>query len=317
MVGKINGQLIFCYSCPETKIKKNRKKNRYLASLLCLLIGIFLLPKIAYLSSITAEKIIELTNKERKNTEINILTANQLLTKAAYDKANVIFETKKFQHNIDDRKFSSWIKEAGYEYSYVGENLAIDFTTSEGIIKAWNNSELHKKNILNPRFTEIGVATLEGNFEGNNSTLVVQIFGEPVKNKIEGQVAGVDLDQLTKQSANPTIESNISTSSTLIAQLSNYKKNNLSLYLNKINKLGSTPSLIISNQNENIIIGEYFFIILYIMLTIIFTLFILPIIIIDIFYFINFPKKYFNTLFYAHRAHKRSLSKGHTVKHAT
>ncbi len=164
----------------------NKKlQKQIIFSLLIILIGIFLLPNTAYLSGITSEKIIELTNKERQKRNLPPLTVNQLLTKAAYQKANDIFKFQSFQHNINGRKFSSWIKNAGYEYIYVGENLAIDFVTSEGIIDAWLKSPSHRKNILNAEFKEIGVAVLNGKFNNHQTTLVVQIFGSPLKTSLE------------------------------------------------------------------------------------------------------------------------------------
>jgi len=158
----------------------NKFLNSFYYSLLPALIGIFLLPNLAFLASISGEKIIELTNKERLKNGLEIVTANQLLEKAAHEKGRAIFTSQTFQHNIDDRKFSSWIKDAGYKYFYAGENLAIDFVTNEGTIEAWLKSPTHKKNILNENFREIGVAILEGQFQGNNTTIIVQIFGSPL-----------------------------------------------------------------------------------------------------------------------------------------
>lgn len=152
---------------------------KYLGSLFIILIGIFLCPKTAYLSTITSENIIEFTNQERVKNNLNILTFNSALEQAAKAKAQAILESEQFQHNIGERKFSDWIKEAGYKYSYVGENLAIDFVTSEGVINAWLNSPAHKKNILNSYYDEIGVAIDEGMFDGQNTIIVVQIFGTP------------------------------------------------------------------------------------------------------------------------------------------
>jgi len=138
------------------------------------------LPQLAFLFSITDENIIVITNKERIKEDLRPLTANQLLTKAAYDKGQAIMASQKFGHNILDEKFSYWIKESGYQYSYIGENLAVDFYTNEGIMKAWLKSPTHRKNILNEKFSEIGVAVLSGNLDGKETTLVVQIFGRPL-----------------------------------------------------------------------------------------------------------------------------------------
>ena len=166
---------------------------KYLGSLLIILLGIFLWPKTAYLSAITPERIIEMTNEKRTENNLNVLTANQILAQAALEKAQAILTSGQFQHNIDEKKFSEWIKEADYKYSYVGENLAIDFITSEGVLTAWLASSAHKKNILNSYYQEIGVAVAQGNFDGQNTTLVVQIFGAPPLGIAQPRIAGEEL----------------------------------------------------------------------------------------------------------------------------
>ncbi|PLX21913.1 hypothetical protein C0584_01080 [Candidatus Parcubacteria bacterium] len=155
------------------------KFNTSIAMLL-LFVGVFLFPKTAYLSSISPEKIVELSNKERIEKDLDPLSVNQHLSKAAYDKAEAIFSEQRFEHNFDDRKFSAWVKDVGYEYRYVGENLGINFVTSEGLMQAWKDSPTHYKNIINEKFSEIGVAVLEDSYEGRNSILVVQVFAKPL-----------------------------------------------------------------------------------------------------------------------------------------
>lgn len=148
--------------------------------LIFIILGIFLLPKLAFLSSITEQNIIKLTNEERVNLGIPALATNELLTKAAFAKGRSIIESQTFQHDIGDRKFSNWVKDVNYKYVYVGENLALDFTTSEGTIKAWLNSPSHKKNLLNDKFKEVGIAVIEDQFQGKNTILIVQIFGTQI-----------------------------------------------------------------------------------------------------------------------------------------
>jgi len=165
----------------KTKMKNKFNIDYFLTyPLIFVILGIFLLPKLAFLSSITEQNIISATNKERVGLSIPALSTNELLTKAAYAKAKAIIESQTFQHDIGDRRFSSWVKDVDYKYTYIGENLALDFTTSEGAIKAWLNSPSHKKNLLNDKFKEIGVAVVEHRFQGKNTTIIVQIFGTPV-----------------------------------------------------------------------------------------------------------------------------------------
>jgi len=181
MVQKISGRLAFIYGSGSKQLIRLKFK----LSLLGMLAGIFLLPNLAYLSAITPEEIITLTNQERETAGLNALTANQLLTQAAIAKGKAILESQTFKHNIDNKKFSSWIRDTGYNYSYVGENLAIDFVTSQGVIEAWEDSPLHKKNLLSPYYQEIGLAATQGKFQGQDTTVVVQIFGSPAVGSVQ------------------------------------------------------------------------------------------------------------------------------------
>ena len=175
---KSSGHPIFTFFSSKKKYYKLGKVNLRL-SLLAVLIGIFLLPNLAYLAGISPEKLIELTNQERQAAGLNNLTANQLLTQAAILKGRAIIENNAFRHTINDKKFSSWIRQAGYNYSYVGENLAIDFSSNESIMEAWKNSPLHKKNLLSPYYEEIGISAISGKFQAQDTVVVIQIFGAP------------------------------------------------------------------------------------------------------------------------------------------
>jgi len=147
-----------------------------------LLVGIFYFPTSVKASSLDTDKLIDLTNTLRTQNSLPYLQYNEKLALAARAKAEAIMQSGQFAHDFENKKFSSWIKETNYEYSHVGENLAIDFTDSQSVIDAWLASPEHRKNILNPDFTEIGIAVLSGKFQGENTYLVVQIFGHPLQN---------------------------------------------------------------------------------------------------------------------------------------
>jgi len=71
----------------------------------------------------------------------------------------------------------SWLDKVGYSYVYAGENLAVNFSDSVEVHKAWLNSPKHRDNILGRNFSEVGVGTATGEFEGRQSIFVVQFFG--------------------------------------------------------------------------------------------------------------------------------------------
>ena len=46
--------------------------------------------------------------------------------------------------------------------------------------KAWTESPSHRQNLLNSNFKEIGIAVVIGDFQGKETTIVVQLFGSPI-----------------------------------------------------------------------------------------------------------------------------------------
>lgn len=173
------------------KLKIWKKKKFLFVPCLVLLMGIFLLPKPAFFAYLSEKDIISLSNAERKKKNIAALKKNEILTKIAETKGRAILEKQIFKHNFNNRVFSDWIKDEDYEYAYAGENLAIDFASNESLLRAWMDSESHRKNILNKRFTEIGVAIIEGEFRGENTIIIVQIFAAPL-NALSSQKQNLD-----------------------------------------------------------------------------------------------------------------------------
>lgn len=138
-------------------------------------------------ASIKSEEIIELSNQERVKKDLKPIRANQFLTKAAKNKGDFLKQRQIFSHNTEEKKFSDWVSKVGYDYLYVGENLALDFSDSEDVVQAWMNSPLHKKNLLYPEYKEVGVAVIEGYNKDSSSILVVQIFATPSNEKFSKQ----------------------------------------------------------------------------------------------------------------------------------
>jgi uncharacterized protein YkwD len=132
------------------------------------------------LSAIYGSVLVDLTNKDRVSRNIAELKINQLLENAAQMKANDMAEKGYFAHNTPDGKTPwYWLEKAGYEYQYAGENLAVNFVDSGDVHTAWINSKGHFLNIINPKYTEIGIATSTGLYKGREAIFVVQMFGSP------------------------------------------------------------------------------------------------------------------------------------------
>ena len=134
------------------------------------------------LAAVISGVLTTLTNEQRIANNLPTLSPNELLEKAAQMQADDMATKGYFAHTSPDGKSPwYWLELAGYEYSYAGENLAVNFFESEDVAKAWMNSPKHKSNIIKKNFTEIGIATSTGMYKGKNAVFVVQFFGTPIK----------------------------------------------------------------------------------------------------------------------------------------
>lgn len=135
------------------------------------------------LAAVISAVLVDLTNEDRVENAVQGLTVNPVLTRAAQAKADDMAAKGYFAHvsPIDGKNSWHWFKQEGYTFAYAGENLAVDFTDSVDVERAWMNSPTHRRNILDGNFTEIGIATARGTYKGRPTTFVVQMFGTPAR----------------------------------------------------------------------------------------------------------------------------------------
>jgi uncharacterized protein YkwD len=91
-----------------------------------------------------------------------------------------------FDHVSPDgtRTLVTRAKAQGYTYSLLGENIAVGTLGSSmdrvaGAIQGWLSSPGHCQNVMNPKFTEIGMASATGSWERRTATFWTQEFGRP------------------------------------------------------------------------------------------------------------------------------------------
>lgn len=124
--------------------------------------------------------VVQLTNEERSDLNASPLKRNATLDTAARLKAEHMAKNQYFAHYAPDGTTPwYWFDQAGYTYAHAGENLAIHFTDSDEVVEAWMNSPAHRDNIVSGKFTEIGVGTAKGVYNGSKTVYVVQLFGAP------------------------------------------------------------------------------------------------------------------------------------------
>jgi uncharacterized YkwD family protein len=112
------------------------------------------------------QKVVELTNQERAKYGVPALKLDVELSKVARTKSSDMKSKGYFAHNSPTYGSPfDMMKQFGITYRSAGENIAMGQRTPEEVVKAWMNSEGHRKNILNSSFTHIGVGYVgEGNY---------------------------------------------------------------------------------------------------------------------------------------------------------
>ncbi len=138
--------------------------------------------------------LVDLTNTDREKNNLSELTINPVLVEAAKLKAQDMAKNGYFAHTSPSGLTPwHWMSMVNYNFIYAGENLAVDFNESVDVEQAWLNSPKHRANIMDSRFTEIGIATVDAVFEGKPTTFVVQMFGKPVMTNKLAEVKKVAL----------------------------------------------------------------------------------------------------------------------------
>lgn len=133
---------------------------------------------LGYATDIYVEQLLVLTNAKRAEAGLEPLTLNSQLSQAAALKAQDMFANGYWAHTSPQGK-TPWefIRTAGYGYTVAGENLAKNFGNSQGVVDAWMASPSHKDNLLKANYRDIGFAVVNGVLNGEETTLVVQMFG--------------------------------------------------------------------------------------------------------------------------------------------
>lgn len=133
------------------------------------------------LASIMSSNLSFLTNNKRREYGLNDLKSNSTLDEIATMKANDMASKEYFAHISPEGKNPwHWFKIAGYSFAHAGENLAVSFTDSDSITRAWMESPKHKANIVSKNYTEIGTGVAVGKYKGRKSTFVAQVYAKPL-----------------------------------------------------------------------------------------------------------------------------------------
>ncbi|MGA2911178.1 MAG: CAP domain-containing protein [Candidatus Levyibacteriota bacterium] len=129
-------------------------------------------------ANIPTQQLLILTNQQRQDNNLPALTDNSELDQAAANKAADMLSKNYWAHDAPDGTTPwTFIKAAGYNYVYAGENLARGFNSASDVVNAWMNSPEHRQNILSSNYQNVGFAVATGNLSGEDTILVVEMLG--------------------------------------------------------------------------------------------------------------------------------------------
>ncbi|MBR4336187.1 MAG: LysM peptidoglycan-binding domain-containing protein [Clostridia bacterium] len=110
--------------------------------------------------------VVDLVNNIRTSRGLGKLEENWELSRVARYKSRDMQEKRYFSHTSPTYGSPfDMMRAFGLVYRTAGENIAMGYPTPQSVVDGWMNSEGHRKNILNPAFTVIGVGYVsDGNY---------------------------------------------------------------------------------------------------------------------------------------------------------
>jgi hypothetical protein len=154
-----------------------------IASILALLLSVtsyLVIRKTAFGTLVASSVLIDFTNETRSELGLMPLLKNDQLQKSSLEKGLEMASLGYFAHASPDGS-APWkfFKSAQYPFTYAGENLALNFSTSKQVHKGWLDSPKHRDNIVDPKFREIGISVVPSLHLQKPVLFVVQHFGLP------------------------------------------------------------------------------------------------------------------------------------------
>lgn len=161
-------------------------------------------PSAAKMSEVISVGVLNLINKERSLEGLNELKLDIALSNSALAKAADMLENDYFAHDsLDGKKPWDWVDKGEYAYLLIGENLAMGFNSAEQVHEALMTSPIHKRNILNSKYSDVGIAVVDGVINGQKSNVLVQHFGFRknlnLNEEIERSVDGLEEKKIVRE----------------------------------------------------------------------------------------------------------------------
>jgi uncharacterized protein YkwD len=130
-------------------------------------------------STLSVDALVAAMNRERIARGLRRLRVNHALSLAASDRLRDMLAQHYFNHvsptGLDP---FTWVDKRGYDYTEIGENLAVGYATADDVVDGWMHSPGHRDNILRSAFAEVGIAFTDASpLRPYRGPLVVVLYG--------------------------------------------------------------------------------------------------------------------------------------------
>jgi uncharacterized protein YkwD len=125
------------------------------------------------------QTIVDLVNQQRAQAGLAPLQVSPQLVEEAHIQSTDMAEIGVMAHVLPGAALptpESRAQYVGYNYSYLGENVAFNYPDDNSVMTAWMNSPEHRANILDPSYTQIGVGIA---YDSQGEPYYTQEFGQP------------------------------------------------------------------------------------------------------------------------------------------
>lgn len=123
------------------------------------------------------QEMLERVNAVRRGIGLKPLQLDPRLTAAAQKHADDMLARTYYNHiSPEGTTPSQRVQAAGFVADVVAENIAAGHTSTEDALGAWLHSTDHRRNLLEPRLTHIGIGMALGSYEHRYKILWVQDF---------------------------------------------------------------------------------------------------------------------------------------------
>jgi uncharacterized protein YkwD len=103
----------------------------------------------------------EMVSGFRANNGLGAVTLDPELTRIAEKHSRAMVRQGKVSHDVGDGQLDARARAQGYRYSRIAENVAGGYHTLAEAFSGWRESPGHRKNMLMPSATRIGIAVAQ------------------------------------------------------------------------------------------------------------------------------------------------------------